>query len=264
MGHLWSTLRVDQQGPLCGLFKELSHLPEKVGRRLPHASHQLSDSPQPALLPFRGLGCPPLICPADHTLFKRVSLSPRPPWVPGCVFSAAGRGHALGRCPRAPGLTRFVMGPPSLAGGLIHTRVLPVRRQASLLAQGRSVRQWGWPLGVTGLALTWLLSGRPWTQGRGDTVHTGPAPGWGACRAGGSQGLQPPRVLAWRPGVGRAGGTAAWASGFQRSQCPAWPLPLRLVTLRPLGAVSWAWVPARGLSVCPTTYPRGAVGKINC
>lgn len=150
MGHLWSALLVDQQGPLCGLFKELSHLPEEVGRRLPHASHQLSDSPQPALLPFGGPGCPLLICPAGHTLFKRVSLSPHPPWVPGCVFSAAGRGHALGQWPRAPGLTRFVMGPPSLSGGLIHTRVLPVRRQPSLLAQGRSVRQWGWPLGGGG------------------------------------------------------------------------------------------------------------------
>lgn len=78
MGHLWSALRVDQQGPLCGLFKELSRLPEEVGRRRPHASPQLSDSPQPALLPFGGPGCPFLICPAGHTSFKRVSLSPHP------------------------------------------------------------------------------------------------------------------------------------------------------------------------------------------
>lgn len=59
---------------------------------------------------------------------------------------------------------------------------------------------------VTGLALTRPLSGHPWSQGRGDAMHTAPAPGWGACLAGGSQGLQPPRLLAWRPGVGRAGG----------------------------------------------------------
>lgn len=69
----------------------------------------------------------------------------------------------------------------------------------------------------------------------------------------------------WEARGGPCGWTAARASGFQWSQRLAWPLPLCLVTLWSLGAVSWARMLGCGLSVCPTTYPRGQWRNlINC
>lgn len=63
---------------------------------------------------------------------------------------------------------------------------------------------------------------------------------------------------------GRAGRwTAARASGFPWSQRPARPLPLCLVTLRPLGTVSWARMLGCGFRFCPTAYPRGAVERLH-
>lgn len=177
--------------------------------------------------------------------------------------------------------------PPCLAGGPYHTWVLSPREQKSgCLLQ---VTQRGSGDGAYVRCHRVVSSPRGWGKSRCRGTwrqEEGPAVGWSpgwhrSCCSLAAPGLwaeeRPPfraelvvplpllAAAASSPGAwgGPGGWTAARASGFQWSQRPAQPLPLCLVTLWSLGTVSWARMLGCGFSFCPTTYPRGAVEKLN-